>query len=308
MFLEKIPMRQLIAWIFTAMVPVGIQLLSDSSWIWVACGGIISMAVWMLLWRNGRERSKWESAFLFIYIVFLLGELLRYTAQCWPMGNSDPAVPLVLLTLAAWSARRGPSVAARVGAVLFWAVLGLYLLVFAAGINEVKLEWLMPDQNSINTAGLTVFLIPCSVLEISKEKKGTEKRMWLAPCMILAGVIITAGVLSPSAAAQIPNAFYEMSRSLSFLDVARRFEALICAAAAVGWFSLLSLLLTLCGRYTEKIFPTKGRGGIWIASLAAVTGRLCGLHINPLYLVAVGTVFWVGLPLLTQGLDKIKKS
>ena len=174
MFLEKIPMRQLIAWIFTAMVPVGIQLFSGSSWIWVACGGIISMAVWMLLWRNGRERSKWESAFLFIYIVFLLGELLRYTAQCWPMGNSDPAVPLVLLTLAAWSARRGPSVAARVGAVLFWAVLGLYLLVFAAGINEVKLEWLMPDQNSINTAGLMVFLIPCSVLEISKEKKGDK--------------------------------------------------------------------------------------------------------------------------------------
>lgn len=307
MFREKIPERQLSAWIFAAMVPVGIQLLSGSSWIWVACGGALSVATSALLWRADRESRKWESIFLFIYVVILLGQLLGFTAQSWPMGNSDPAVPLILLGLAAVSAAKGTSAAARVGAVLFWVVLGVYIIVFAAGARDIKVKWLIPEE-ALNTMGLTVFLIPWAARGVLKAPKNPGKKIWLAPMFILAATVMTAGVLSPMVAAQMSNAFYEMSRSLNLLDVARRFEALICAGAAVGWFAVFGLFLTLCGTYAQKIFPGKDKTGVWVAAAAAAAEKLCGLHINPWILLMAGTVFWVAVPLLTQGLEKIKKS
>lgn len=308
MFHEKIPSRQLISWIFAATVPVGIQLLSGSGWVWTVCGGAISVAACAVLWKIHRETAKWESVFLFVYAVILLGQLLRHTAQCWPMGNSDPAVPLILLVLAAVSAQKGPSAAARVGAVLFWAVLGLYLLVFAAGAKDVKLDWLMPNQKAFNATGMMIYLLPWAAARLLKEHRPLSKKICLAPVFILVGTVVTAGVLSPAVAAKLPNAFYEMSRSLNLFDVARRFEALICAVTAAGWFSLMSLLLTLCGTYAHNVFPEKGRQGLWLAAAAAAVGALCGLHIKPAILLLAGTIFWVIIPLLTQGLDKIKKS
>ena len=66
--------------------------------------------------------------------------------------------------------------------------------------------------------------------------------------------------------------------------------------------------LTLCGSYAQKVFPGRGRAGVWAAAGAAAVWKLCGLHINPIYLLLAGTVFWVVVPLLAQGLGKIKKS
>ena len=308
MFREKIPARQLSAWLFAAMVPVALQLLGGASWLWVGVCGLTSLAVTQMLWRAPEDRAKWESAILFIYVVILLGELLCVTAQSWPVGNSDPAVPLILLVLAAWSARKGPAAAARVGAVLFWVVLGLYLAVFVTGGKDIKLMWLKPSSTAPDALGLTVLLLPWAGTSLMRSPGAPGRHGWLTFGFVLMGTIITCGVLSPWIAERTTNAFYEMSRSLDLLGVARRFEALICAGATVGWFGTFSLLLTLCGGYTEKIFPGRSRGAVWIAAGAAVLWRLCGLHIEPIFLLIAGAIFWGLLPLLTQGLGKIKKS
>ena len=120
--------------------------------------------------------------------------------------------------------------------------------------------------------------------------------------------MVTVGVLSASVASSIWDPFYEMSRSLSLLGVAKRFEAVVSAGMTVGWFALISLLLTVSGKYFEKIVEGKGRLGIWVCGVVSVIWLLCGLHIPAWMLLSVGTVFWVVTPLLTQGLESEKKS
>lgn len=308
MFREKIPARQLGAWLFAAVVPVGVQIMGGGSWLGTTCAAVLAYLLACLLWRSPREVTKWESVLLLIYVVILTGELLYPAVQSWPMGNGAPAVPLILLGLAAVSAGKGPSAAARVGAVLFWAVLVLYLTVFAAGGKDVRLNWLMPRWDIPDLLGVTVLLIPCGAAKLLIERGTPGKHGLLMVLFVSAGVLLTVGVMSPDLAVRIPNAFYEMSRSLDLLGVARRFEALICAGTTVGWFALIDLLLSLCGSYGQKIFPGRGKEVVWLCTTGAASWNLCGLHIMPIFLLVMGTVFWVVIPLLTQGLGKIKKS
>jgi hypothetical protein len=307
LFREKIPAQQLSAWLFAALVPVALQILGGG-WIWALCIGGFAMALAYIQWRKPREPGKLESAILLLYVTILTGQLLHHTAGSWPVGNSDPAVPLILLVLATWSAQKGPSAAARVGAVLFWAVLGLYAVVLVAGVKDIKMEWLIPELDATSPLALVLFLLPCACLALLREKGTPGKKGVFTVAFVVSGMIITSGVLSPGVAVDLPNAFYEMGRSLDLLGVARRFEALICAGATVGWFALLTVLLSLCGIYTEKIFSGKGREGVVLPAIGAALWKLCGLHIMPWYLLLAGAIFWVIIPFLAQGLGKEKKS
>lgn len=304
---EGVSGGQLSAWMFAALVPVGLQSLGGN-WIlgMVLAGAGMTLAY--LLWKRPRKPGRIECALLILYIVILMGQLLSDTAFSWPVGNSDPAVPLILLALAAWSAQKGMSASARVGAVLFWVVLVLYIAMIVAGIRNVKLKWLVPEMTDVISMTPVIFLLPCAGVALLKEKTTPGKKGLLTVAVLTVGLAVTAGVLSPAVAAGMSNAFYEMCRSLELVGAARRFEALICAGGTAGWFALNSILLALCGEYLEKIFGKKGRWGVWAVAVGAGAWRLCGLHIEPIYLVIAGTVFWVVIPVWTQGLDKEKKS
>lgn len=308
MFRERIPARQLSAWLFAGMTPVLIHLLCGGSWLWIGIAGAVSVALTLLVWSSGREPAKWQCPFLFIYIVLLLGQLLFRTAESWPVGDNDPWVSLILLAIAAWSAQKGPSAAARVGAVLFWAVLILYLTVFGAGAKDVELSWLRPEWQMPDELGLVLYLVPTASVCLLDGETKRGARILLPAVFTLAAALITVGVMSPGIAAETPNAFYEMTRSINLLGVARRFEALISAGMTVGWFALMSLLLTICGVLAQKIFPGRGRAAVWLAAGTAAAIKLCGMHISAFVLLIVGTVFWVAIPVLTQGLGKRKKS
>jgi hypothetical protein len=307
LFHEKIPAPQLSAWLFTATVPVLIQLMGGQSWIWVGIAGVISVILTMLLWRRGWKVPKWQCLILYIYTVLLLSQLLPHAAQSWPTGDAT-AVPLILLALAVWSAQKGTSAAARTGAVLFWVVLILYLAVFGAGVRDVQWKWLRPQWDTPDLLGLAVFLVPMATASMLRSRGKTSPRLVLLPAFVLVSVLITAGVMSPTVANKMPNAFYEMSRSINLLGIAQRFEPLISAAMTVGWFAFFSLLLSLCGKYAQKIFAGKGKAGVWVAAIVAAAVRLCGLHISGLILLVCASLFWVGFPILTQGIELEKKS
>lgn len=308
MFHERIPARQLSAWLFAGMTPVLIHLLSGGSWMCTAVGGIAGAALMWCVWRSRWRPTKWQCPILIFYIVILLGQLLHRTSESWPVGDNDPAVALIILFLGAWSASKGVSAAARTGTVLFWVVLVLYLIVFGTGTMEIRLEYLMPRWEITDALGFAVFGLPvASVCLLAQgEKAGT--RSVLPALFATVASIITAGVLSPGIAAATPNAFYETCRSLNLLGVARRFEPLISAGMTVGWFVLISLFLSCCGALTHKLFPGRGRYGVWIAAVFAAVIKLCGLHIWPWLPVFLGALFWVGFPLLAQGLEREKKS
>lgn len=308
MFREKIPARQLSAWLFAGAVPVLTQLLSGGSWLWIAATGAAGAVMALYVWKSGWEPKPWQCPVLIIYIIILMGQLLPGVAGSWPVGDNYPAVPLILLLLAVWSARKGPSAAARVGAVLFWLVLIMYLTVLGAGAGDVEWRWLKPEMNLPDPMGLVVFVIPAAASCLLKEGDRPGGRLILPVVFTVVAALVTAGVLSPQVALTEENAFYEMSRSINLLGMSRRFEAVISAGMTVGWFALLTLLLTLCAVLTNRILCGLGKAGIWIAAGGAALWMLCELHISGWILLAAGTVFWVTIPLLTQGLGKRKKS
>lgn len=308
MFREKIPARQLSAWLFTGLTPVTIQILGGSSWTWVGIAGIAGGAAAFCVWRSGWEPKRWQCPLLILYIIIVVGQLVSGAAGSWPAGDSYPAVPLILLALAAWSAQKGPSAAARVGAVLFWFILIMYLAVFGAGAKDVRVEWLKPQWAMPDGTGLLLFLVPSVAVCLLRRGEKWGPRLILPAVFTFCAVLITAGVLSPAVAGKVEGAFYEMSRSINLAGVARRFEALISAGMTVGWFALLSFFLTVCGALVQRFLEGWGKAGVWISALSAAVWMLCGLHISGWFLLIAGAVFWVAMPILTQGLEKRKKS
>lgn len=308
MFREKIPAAQLSAWLFAGMTPVLIQLLSGSSWVWLIVAGTASVVIALCVWRLSWEPTRWQAAILLLYNIIVIGSLLHHCDESWPVGNSYPAVPLIVLALAAWSAQKGPSAAARVGAVLFWVVLIMYLVVFGAGVKDVQLRWLKPEWNTPDALGLLVLMVPTVAASLLKPNSKGSVRLMLPAVFVVAAAMITVGVLSAPVAMRLDNPFYEMSRSISIAGVARRFEAVISAGMTVGWFALLSLLLSICGLCAQKFFEGLGRGGVWVGALLSGGWMLCGLHIPGWILLFSGALFWGAMPVLTQGLGIIKKS
>lgn len=296
MFREKIPAPRLSAWLFAAMVPPLIQLSCGASWALLLLAGIACLLLGKL--RKDAELPNWSKLPGALLIAVLLGVLAALSADSWPVGDSFPAVPLILLALGAWSASKGPQAAAGVGAVLFLFIIIMYMLLFAAGIGQIRLEWIRPTKTLPDPMCLTVLLLPLATVP-AKGKIGGRLTLGLIVAVIAAA--LTQGILSPAVVEQVDHPFYEMSRSLELLGVARRFEAVTGAAFTAGWFSLVAYLLCVA---RELI----GRMGVWAVAAGAAVWSLCGLHISGWILASLWAVFWVGLPRIAQGIEKIKKS
>lgn len=283
--------------------------MAGASWISVLLACVLSLLCVWLRWGFGAEpQGKLISVFQWILLALVLGSACQASVQSWPQG-AHPAVGIILLILAVWAAWKGPSASARVGCVLFWFVLLLYLVLLGAGVKDVQIKWLTPTVAEDVSGFACVLLLTPAVAAIHLNKRENVKpRLLLIGVFCTVGAAITAGVLSPQVAADRQNAFYEMTRSLNLLGQARRFEAVLSAGMTTGWFSLLSLYLTLCAQLAETVRTEWGKWGSAAAAASAAAILLCDLHISGLLLLILTAVFWVLLPLLTQGVDKIKKS
>lgn len=308
MYDRKIPHRQLTAWLAAALIPTVIQLTAGASWFSVLLVCVLSLLCVWLRWSLGAEPGgKLLPALQWLLLTAILGAVCGTASQSWPQGG-HPAVGIILLALAVGSAWKGPSASARVGCVLFWFVLLLYLILLGAGVKDVQLKWLTPPKGDVDGLGCVLLLTPAAAAIHLNKKETVKPRLLLIMVFCIVASVITAGVLSPQVASVRENAFYEMTRSLNLLGQARRFEAILSAGMTAGWFALMSLYLTLCAHLTEKILPGAGKYGTLAAALLATVIRLCDLHIPGVLLLILSAVFWVFLPLITQGIDKVKKS
>lgn len=310
MFRKEIPKPQMLAWLFVAMTAPMAQNLGGSGWVFVACAGAVcAVLTWGVvgLTTDG-DWKPWFCAAQLLWLAVAAGICAGSAADSWPMGDAWPVVPLTMLALAGWSAQNGPLSVSRVAGVLFFLILIGYGPILGAGAGQVEWEnlapyWGRPDR----TAGFWL-LMPAVAAFLPWQKQGMGKP--LAGAVIFGAVAagITSGVLTQGLTQTLEQPFYEMSRSLRLLGVAERLEALVCALLTVGWFALLSLLLSAGGCLFGKICNGKERLGVWLLTLAAAAVMLCKLHITGVLAVAGAVVFWVFLPVLTQGMGKRKKS
>ena len=284
MYRDAVTPKQLTAWLAAAQIPVAVQLAAGHVTWAVALGAGACFLATLAVWNWGNLRG-WLSIPAYLLLIIYVGQLLRESAEAWT-GNSYPAVPLILLALALWSALKGAAAAARVGCVLFWAVLLVYPTVLWEKVRDG-----IPSANPqyINVSLYLLLLLPTMGKSLRKKEEGAVWKLSLPGILAIVGAILAGN-----------TDFYEMVRGMDFMGTVQHFDALISATATLGWFALLSYSLSLCGALGQ------GKGSVIMGALAITGWMLCDMHISYPILLIMGSIFWVFLPLLTQGIEREK--
>ena len=192
--------------------------------------------------------------------------------------------------------------------MLFWCLVLLFAVLVAFAVPEVEWRNLRPENRGDGSTAAAVLLLPAAAALLPR-KKGRSPWLWgLGLAIIGAGVsLLTAGVLSPAVATNIQGAFFEMIRGISILGVAERFEAVVAAAMTLGWFCLLSLLLTAAGHLGETLHQGWGRPTVWLTALLAAAGQAWAREVSPWFSALGALVFWCLLPLLGRRRAPVEK-
>ncbi len=291
-------------WLLAAVAAPLAQTDSSSSWLAVLLVGGVCLGICWGLERIHDQPSPWLWVVQWFWLSLILGEFLHWTMYCWPDYQSYHAVPLVLLVLAAWLAGKGEEQASRAGSAMFWLLVLLFGAVLLSGAKEIQLENVRPVWQMKNAALITVILIPA--MGIGLKGKASGRKRWILALGFLFA-FVTTGVLTVSAAEKADSAFYEMSRSIRLLGTVERFESLVAAGMTMGYFVLLSFLLSTCAEGAEQIKQGKGRWGVWSNAVLTALWFIWGFRLSSTVL-ALGTMLtWVVLPVLNCIQRKIQK-
>ncbi len=308
MFRKEVALRPLLVWIFCGMTAPVVQLLAGyeagSVGIMAACCGIV---LCLGLWGN-LQPARWVCLVQGLWLVVALGICGQYAAQSWPMAENGKIISLVLIALAAWAAQKGPGTAARMAGVILVLVCLGYGAILGAGIPQMKKQWILQHEMLPPELGAFILLLPGAAACIPRQRAG-KRSLWLLAvslfCVLVA--IVTCGNVHPGIHTANYD-FYEFCRGLSFFSLAERFEALVCALMTVGWFSLMSLLLSALGSAAQKIFPGWGRAALWLGAAGAAGILLFNLTISGVVAGLGAVIFWGLIPILTQGIDVVKNN
>ncbi len=281
--------KQISRWLIGATIAPLIMVSAGEPWPWLlAVTGICGAAALF-----GGPVGRWGSILQWAAALIALIILLPQAQQCWPT-DPHPAVPLILLALAAWSAGKGIRSAAGVGCVLFWFIIIMYSAVMLAMIPEANVRYMKPKLGIGSWTTVLVLLISAAPLIGRTRKKG-----WIAGIVTSVAAFMTTAVLS---GARVEYPFYEAVRSVKI-----RLEPILGAATTAGWFLLLTVLLSVSGECAARLHEKIRIPAILVAVTIGVVMLLCGLYIPSWIGVIFVTISWVLLPPLTQLLDSRKK-
>lgn len=269
------------------------QTASACSWLAVLMVGIVCLGICWGLERIGARASAWLVVVQWFWLSLVAAEFLHWTMYCWPDYQSYHAVPMALLVLAGWLAAKGKSQASRAGNAMFWLLVILFGAVLLSGGKEVRWENVHSGLRMQNAHLITVMLIPAMGIGV---KESGRKGVILALGVMLA--FVTTGVLGAYGAEKSDCAFYELGRSMKLLGFADRFESLVAAGMTLGYFVLLSFLLSTCAQGAEQIKTGEGALGVWSNAVLTALWFVWGFRLSSTVL-ALGTILtWVVLPAL----------
>lgn len=288
-------------WLLVAMAAPVAQAASNCSWpaaiiISTLCLGICAGLEKL---GTGEVQTRWLGAIQWLWMLLVISEFLHWIMLYWPNYGNYHTAPLILLTLAGLSVTKGAEKSARAAGVLLWVIALLLGTILLSGIQEIEWKNLQPQWQMQTAYFIVVMLIPAMGVGLSRTK---GKYAILLYSTLVS--VITTGVMSVVLIEQMSAPFYEMSKSISFLGVGRRFEGLAAMGITIGYFALLAYLLTVTANAWEM--GRRQKRSVWISALFSALVFLSGMRMNS-RLLAIGTlVVWVVFPTI-QKIIKIKK-
>lgn len=298
---NKVPEKQHTLWLPAAMAAPLTQAASNCSWPVAAVVGMLSMGICAGVEKleENVKPGRWSCAIRWLWLLLVMSEFMHWTNHCWPGRGSEYAVPLIVLALAAYAVGKGQEKASRAGALILWLLVFLLGAVLLSAAKEVNYENLEPVWKIQTAHIVTVMLIPTMGLTL-----GRTKNKAVIPVYAILVSIITTGVMSLKWIQHLEVPFYEMSRSLTLLGIAERVESLVASGMTLGYFVLMSYLVSIAANAWET--GMRHRRSVWISALFTALVYMSGMRLNS-RLLALGTIaIWVVLPLMNNILKIMK--
>ena len=308
--IESNDARRLYALGFSAFTVPAIMLLPRLGWLWAliaAAAGAAWLAFLIYLRRKNplpaaavaakTAAGKIALAGIVLWNLLQLGEISRLLCMAYPTGDAFPLVGLLSLLLAVYAAQKGPKVIARVGAIVFFFLIALYLLLLGFSLPTVRTDWLKPMLRP-QWILLPAVFTPVSVLYLSRGETG-KPTLWLIGGVLLTvlAALMCAGSLSPEIAASERFPFYTASKSVTVLGAMERLEPLVSAALTAGAFCLLGLLCCVNTEILSELMPKSEKLSA-LANIVLGGSSLWLTAVLPAWCLSLGTgIFWGILPL-----------
>lgn len=286
--------KQLSALTFCAATVPAIMILPQAGWLWAGLAATGSAVALCFAQRHSYSAPVLRKA-MFAWNLLVLGAATRLL--CNAFANGSALLGLLLLLLASYAAAKGRNVLLRVGGVCMFLLIIVYSVLLGFSLPELPSGQLAPKTELLTWSVLPAALTPLLALQLRKENE-TVHPFWL-----LGFVVFT--VLTALVSGKFD--FYSAMKSVSVMDVMQRLEPLVSVALTIGGFCLLGTICAANETLIAQLYPQKknfamplnfiiGGVGLWLSSLLGST------------FFAVGTaIFWGGLPLLAQLLEKSKK-
>lgn len=308
MFQENLDARSLLAWAAAGLAAPIAGFFGSLPWYLPLLSALAAGLIWCLAWSRGQASlGKLTAIGQYVFLTVAAAAAAWASKGAWRGG--DLAIPIGLLLLSAWAGSHGAD-GCRYGPVVFLLSCFLYGVVLIFALPDAEPGYMLPAFSWGQGEAFGILLLPgvLAYLPVGEEKRPVP---WALGLGLFGGAVafVTGACLSPQVAGSTENAFFRMVQGVRILGVAERFEAVISAGMTMGWFCLLSLLLSLAGRMTETVFPGKGRLGVWLSAALAGVGMLWTEKIPAFVMAALACFFWGLLPLLAprKNFEKSKK-
>lgn len=312
--------RRLYALGFSAFTVPAILLLPRLGWLWAMLAALFAaILLGIMIWLRRKNPlplaavaakttvGKTLLAAALLWNLLQLGEISRLLCMAYPTADATPLVGLLALLLAVYAARKGARVIARVGAIVFFFLVALYLLLLGFSLPTVRTDWLQPVLQP-QWVLLPAVLAPVSVLYLCRGESG-KPTLWLLGGVLLAALaaLMCAGSLSPQVVARESFPFYTAAKSVTVLGAMERLEPLVSSALTAGAFCLLGLLCTVNSEILSELVPKSEKLSA-LANFLLGGAALWATRLVPMWCLGLGTaIFWGLFPLLTLLLGSTKK-
>ena len=148
MFSREIEGHSLWAWTAAAAAAPIAQFLGSAPWYWILAVGLAAGGVWLAVQHVATgPLPKALAAAEWIFLIYAAAVAAGWSGACWPAVRSGWVIPVVLLVLSACAAEGGCRSGARCGAVLFWFLAGLFVILVGFALPDVRGQQLLQPQH-----------------------------------------------------------------------------------------------------------------------------------------------------------------